>query len=106
MHRNGQHRCMHVHMRMLHVQQRVTRMPRACQAQAMHKPLHSRAQATARTLHCAITRSGLETMNIGAAMMGARREAKSLVAVTEEMLRTPTPERTERLPSRRAALHI
>ena len=45
-------------------------------------------------------------MNIGAAMMGARREAKSLAAVTEEMLRTPTPERTERLPSRRAALHI
>lgn len=60
-----------------------------------------------RTLHCAITRSGLETMNIGAPMMGARREAKSLVAPTEEMLRTPTRERTERLSSRpAAALHI
>ena len=35
-----EHRCMHVHMRMLHVPQRVTRMPRACQAQAMHRPLH------------------------------------------------------------------
>ena len=92
------------------------RVPRACQAQAMHRPCTGhcpstgRAQATVRvvrTLHCAITRSGLETMNIGAPMMGARREAKSLVALTEEMLRTPTPERTERLSSRpAAALHI
>ena len=46
----------------------------------------------------------METMNIGAAIMGARREPKSLAAVADEaMLRTPTPERDKRL---RVGLHI
>ena len=56
------------------------------------------------TLHCAMTRSGLETMKSGAPMMGARSEPKSLATVADEVrLRMPTLERAKRPPRGRVA---
>jgi hypothetical protein len=95
--------CMHMHMSHVHAHDMHMYMC-MCMHIVCVRATHAPRTGHAHTLHCAITRSGLETMNIGAAIMGARREPKSLAAVADEaMLRTPTPERDKRL---RVGLHI